>query len=92
MKTVAMKQFGVVLSGREFGKNAARTILEHEPPITLDFTGVVSVGSSFGDEVLSAVAAKQNKKIAILGASSMVRRSLEQSAMDHGVQAEFAAG
>lgn len=90
MNAFGMKKFGIVLTGRDYGKAAARQILESLSfPITLDFADILSVGSSFGDEVVSAVAARQGGRLTILNAASIVRNSLEQSAKDHGVTLAF---
>lgn len=83
-----MKAFGSVLTGREYGKEAAKKLLKTADLSVLDFSGVVSVGSSFGDEIFKAIRTV-SKSIQIAGATSMVRFSLEQSAKDHGVAVRF---
>ena len=54
--TVEMKQFGATLTGREYGQNVAMKFFTpiKEPPV-LNFEGVISMGSSFGDEIFKAL-------------------------------------
>ena len=56
------------------------------PPICLDFEGVESLGSSFGDEVIPILAAKQQNAIEIKNANATVKATLRDIASDAGIQ------
>lgn len=74
MTTIKLKEFGAILTGRDFGKSTYRTLTEkHKPPFELDLEGVFSMGSSFGDEVIPPMARLQGNQITILNASKVVR-------------------
>jgi len=90
MNIVKLNKYGVVLTGREFGADVMRGLLaEHiDYPVCLDFEGVESMGSSFGDEVVPPLAAKQNNKIAIKNANETVRSILKDVASDAGIELE----
>ncbi len=73
MNTVKMNQFGSFLTGRDFGQKAMK---ELEPnlqyPVALDFAGTVSLGSSFGDEIIPVIARKQGGKLTVLNPSKAI--------------------
>lgn len=78
MTTIKLKEYGAILTGREFGKTVCRAIIEkHQPPLTLDFAGVFSMGSSFGDEVLPPIAKMQGDELKILNASKTLRSCID---------------
>lgn len=57
---IALKAYGVILISRPAGREAALAMLANIRPadakrIELDFTGVISVGPSWLDEVLRAL-------------------------------------
>ncbi len=57
---IDLKQYGAILTSRPAGREAALAMKTHVKPaggekIELDFDGVVSVGPSWLDEVLSAL-------------------------------------
>ena len=57
---IKLKQYGVILTSRPAGREAALAMKAHLRPaagekIELDFDGVVAVGPSWLDEVLSAL-------------------------------------
>ncbi len=84
--TVEMAQFGRTLTDREYGKRTADKILGgYQFPITLNFKGVISLGSSFGDEIVAAVGPKQQGTISILNTNGAVRACLEIVASDSNV-------
>jgi len=77
MNTVKMNKFGQTLTDRADGKKAADEILrKFTLPVQLDFEGVVAMGSSFGDEVVLSIAAKQGDTIDVLNANRVIRNSL----------------
>ena len=78
MTTIKMKTYGAILTGREFGQTVLNTLLEkHRPPFELDFEGVFSMGSSFGDEVLPPIAKLQGNELQIINASKTVKACIE---------------
>ena len=77
MTTINLKEYGKILTGREFGKDVTKSLLENtSPPFTLDFAEIISMGSSFGDELVPTLAAKQNNSITALHANPVVQRCL----------------
>ncbi len=55
MNNLIMKNYGVILTDRTLGKDIALKILDRESfPVTLDFKGVIALGSSFGDELIAS--------------------------------------
>lgn len=78
MTQIKLKEYGAILTGREFGKTVFKTLLEkHRLPFVLDFDGVFSMGSSFGDEVLPPIAKSQKNELRILNASKTVRSCID---------------
>jgi hypothetical protein len=74
MTIIKLKDYGAILTGREFGQTTFKSLLEkYRPPLALDFEGVLSMGSSFGDEVLPAIARLQGNKLQIINASKTVK-------------------
>ncbi len=64
---IQLKRYGSVLSSRPAGREAALAMKAYQKPkpgekIELDFEGVLSVGPSWLDEVLSALRAEYGKK------------------------------
>jgi hypothetical protein len=87
---VEMKRYGAVLTGREFGKDVAKALIESiQSPVTLDFRGVLSLGSSFGEEVIPAIASRQGQKIRVANTNGPVRMSLRDIAEKSNIHLEF---
>ncbi len=64
MIIVRMDRFGRTLTDRADGQKAFDTIVnEFKGNIALDFSEVMSLGSSFGDEVVMRIAMLQNNRI-----------------------------
>jgi hypothetical protein len=83
MKAVPMNRFGRTLTDREYGKSVAKTIMqEDEFPLMLDFRGVMSLGSSCGDEILGAIASKQLSPLQVINANQAVKSCLQKVAED----------
>lgn len=81
---IEIKKFGTILNSRPAGKEAALTIKAYIKPenhenIELDFSGVISVGPSWLDEVLAALKKEYGKdRIIILPTdNSSVNESLK---------------
>ena len=67
---VQLKQYGRTLTDRSDGQRVFREILNsHKSPFSLDFSGVMSLGSSFGDEVVLKLAELQGNKIEVINAN-----------------------
>lgn len=79
MSTVPMNQFGFTLTDRADGKKAFQEIYDkYLLPVTLDFQGVVSLGSSFGEEVILKIAPLQDLKITIANTNSVMKNSVRR--------------
>ena len=87
MKTVEMNKFGSVLTGREFGKDMMIRLAETiEYPVVLNFNGVISLGSSFADEVLIPIAKQQGNVLEIINASTAVWDCINDVAIDAKIE------
>ena len=92
MNIVEMKQFGATLTDREDGKKTFGMIAaKYTPPLALDFAGVVSLGSSFGDEVIPKIAAMQGDEIELLNANGVIRNSIKRIVDELPVRVVFDA-
>jgi len=90
MNTIPMRQYGSTLTGRADGKKAFQDILRRAAfPVSLDFSGVVSLGSSFGDEVILAVAERQGNSVTILNANRVIQNAIRRSVEDIPVTVSF---
>ena len=90
MSTVAMDQFGSTLTDRADGKKAFREISEkHRFPVTLDFQGVVSLGSSFGEEVILKIGPLQNYEVTIINTNSVMKNSVRRIIEDTDIKVIF---
>lgn len=90
MNTVEMIQFGSTLTDRADGKKVNNSIMDkYSLPIRLDFAAVVSLGSSFGDEVILPLAEKQNRKIIVLNANNVIKNSVRRIVEDRLIEISF---
>jgi anti-anti-sigma regulatory factor len=92
MHTIILKEYGSILTGREKGKSTMLRLDEKTPPneeIIFDLTGVLSMGSSFGDEIFPKIANRQAGRITVRGASPSVRHCLELVASDANITIQF---
>ncbi len=88
--TIEMVQFGRTLTDRTYGKRTAETILRrYKIPVSLDFKGVISLGSSFGDEIIAAIGPEQQNRITVRNTNGAVRACLEKVTLDSNVSLEF---
>lgn len=86
MNVIKLNQFGMVLTGREFGADVMKGLgVQFKAPVCLDFDGVESLGSSFGDEVVPPLASKQENQISIKNANETVKAVLKDIAADAGI-------
>ncbi len=92
MNTILMQQFGTTLTDRADGKKAFNNILRTNTfPVALDFSGVISLGSSFGDEVILKVAERQGNTLAVLHANRVIQNAVRRSIEDSPVSVSFDA-
>ena len=90
MSTVLMNQFGVTLTDREDGKKAFSQIYDNYPvPIILDFHEVISLGSSFGEEVILKIAPLQGNTITIKNTNGVIKNSLRRIVEDTDIIITF---
>ena len=90
MTVINMKEFGTVLTGREYGVNAAEKIFHHaKPPFTFNFQGVLTLGSSFGDEIIKAAKKITDTRIKVANANKVVRGALNQIQSDLKIELEY---
>lgn len=83
MNTIEMLKFGRTLTDREYGKRIAETILNgYTFPAVLDFKGVISLGSSCGDEIISSISSQQKRIIEVINANDPVKNCLDRVAED----------
>ncbi|HAR41035.1 MAG TPA: hypothetical protein DCS07_00110 [Bdellovibrionales bacterium] len=90
MNIVQMIKFGRTLTDREYGKKVAATIIQDATfPVILDFKGVITLGSSCGDEILNVLGPRQNSQVQITNANEPVRSCLEKVAEDSKIKIDF---
>ena len=90
MSIVKMNQFGKTLTDRADGKKAFGEISMHnEFPIALDFFGVISLGSSFGDEIIPKIAARQGDEIELFNTNVVIQNSIKRTVEDLPVRIIF---
>lgn len=90
MSTIKMNSFGSILTGREYGMNVAKKIVQEEsPPYVFDFGGVISMGSSFGDEIFKAVIKHAVDSPSVQNANGVVRAALQQIQNDLKIELKF---
>lgn len=90
MSIVKMNEFGRTLTDREDGKKTFIEItVKNEYPIALDFSGVISLGSSFGDEIIPKIATMQGDKIEMFNANSVIQNSIKRTVEDLSIKIIF---
>jgi hypothetical protein len=88
MNTIEMIQFGSTLTDRTDGKKVYNFITDkYSLPTKLDFTNVVSLGSSFGDVVFLPLAEKQTR--IILKANNVIKNSIRRIVEDRLIEITF---
>jgi hypothetical protein len=90
MKFLNLKDFGTVLTGRDFGKTVYQNLsqkLDH--PVGLNFEGVESMGSSFGDEIILPIARAQGNKIFVKDANPVVSSCIRDIAEDGKIDVQI---
>lgn len=90
MKKYLIKKHGSVLTGRDYGikvMKEIRPILVEK--MALDFSGVSSLGSSFGDEVVTPIAKYNGGSVEIYNANSAVKTALKDVEEDGEIKILF---
>ncbi len=84
MSEIQMNEFGVILTGRVYGKDCFEKISRSDisGPVTLNFKGVISLGSSFGEEVVVPLSKMTAESITIINANSSIQDCLQKIEMD----------
>ncbi|MDO8528053.1 MAG: DUF4325 domain-containing protein [Deltaproteobacteria bacterium] len=87
MNILDMSKYGTILTGRGFGKQTIEELnLTLEYPVELDFRGVTSLGSSFGDEVVPVIAGRQDNQLTVIGPNKAIWDCLLQIAEECKIQ------
>lgn len=90
MNIIKLSEYGAVLTGREFGSDVMESLLKDlKFPVAIDFEGVESLGSSFGDEIIPVIASKQGNKVKILNANHEVVATLKDIEFDAKIKLEI---
>ena len=93
MTPIKLEKYGPVLTGREFGKDVCKILMQEivllKKPYSLDCAEILSIGSSFGDEVIPKIAALQGNKIQILNANKPVQNCIAKVARDAKIDVVF---
>jgi hypothetical protein len=70
MNIIKLKKYGSALTGRNFGKEVMDALSkEIQYPVALDFEGVTTLGSSFGEEIIVPICKKQKGTIDVYNAN-----------------------
>jgi hypothetical protein len=91
MTRIKMNMYGAVLTGRAFGKEVYERIFAglNKQLVILDFEGVFSLGSSFGEEIVVPIAKLQQSQVTVVSAAPAVRDCLEQIEKDYKIKINF---
>ncbi len=92
MQKIILNKFGLILTGRPYGiQTYADLEKEHgdATKIEFDFTGIVSLGSGFGEEVLVPFAKRQGNKLIVKSASNSVKSCIQLIASDFSLSVDF---
>lgn len=91
MTEIKMNKFGISLTGRPFGKDCFEKInregISH--PIYLNFSGVITLGSSFGEEILVPISQNGKNEIFALNANSAVKDCIQKIVEDFSIKISF---
>lgn len=87
-----LKDFGVILTGRPYGVQIYSELQKkysNATEVEFDLSGVASLGSSFGEEVIVPFAKKQGNKVTIHSANAPVRNCIQLIAKDFNLVVDF---
>lgn len=88
MCEIQMKEFGVVLTGRAYGKDCFEKLSRRNlsSPFTINFNGVISLGSSFGEEIIVPLSKMTTDPIRIMNANPAIQDCLKKIEIDFKLQ------
>ena len=92
MQNIMLKNFGIILTGRPYGVQIYSELQKeyaNAAEVEFDLSGVASLGSSFGEEVIVPFAKKQGNKITIKSANAPVRSCIQLIAKDFSLDVVF---
>lgn len=92
MQNIMLKNFGLILTGRPYGVQIYSQLQNeygNAVEVEFDLSGVASLGSSFGEEVIVPFAKKQGNKITIRSANAPVRSCIQLIAKDFSLTVDF---
>ena len=90
MNNYMMKKHGTVLTGRDYGISVMKEITPYlEKGMVLNFLDVSSLGSSFGDEVVTPVAIFNDGEVDVLNANKSVKEALKDVEEDGEIKINF---
>lgn len=92
MAEIKLGEFGLSLTGRPYGKDCFEKLSRRDlnPPFVFDFKDVISLGSSFGEEVIVPFATRApGAPIKITSANSSIKDCLEKISTDFKISLEF---
>jgi hypothetical protein len=92
MQNIMLKNFGVILTGRPYGVQIYSELQKeygNANEVEFDLSGVASLGSSFGEEVIVPFAKKQGNKVTIHSANAPVRSCIQLIAKDFNLVVDF---
>lgn len=91
MSEILLVEFGIVLTGRPYGKDCYEKIGRRNliAPYVLNFKGVISLGSSFGEEIVVPLSKQTREQLVIIGANPAVKNCLEKIQTDFSLKLAF---
>lgn len=91
MSEINMNEFGMTLTGRPYGKDCAEKLSRRDlkPPFELNFKGVISLGSSFGEEIIVPLANQSPEKLIIKSANGSIKDCLLKIQKDFDLKMEI---
>jgi len=91
MAKVELKRFGTVLTGRPFGAQTYAELKKEfgQEKVEFDFSGVSSMGSSFGEEVMVPFAREQGDVIKVWAANKPVKNCIDLIVSDFNIRVEY---
>lgn len=91
MSEIKMNEFGLTLTGRPYGKDCYEKISRRGliAPYILNFKGVISLGSSFGEEVIVPLSKIDSSELFISSANPAIKNCLEKIKTDFDLKLSF---
>jgi hypothetical protein len=89
---IEMKEFGLSLTGRPYGKDCFERISHKKlsPPYILNFKGAIAMGSTFGEEIIAPLAQiDKNKSVSIRFANNSIIDCVQKIQEDFSIDITF---